>query len=75
LFFADNRTNFFVNAADAMDHGGQLVLKTSHATHDDIKSKQYHPAPGDYLRLTVSDTGIGMNKEVRIWVATKYTTG
>jgi PAS domain S-box-containing protein len=57
--------NLFVNAADAMAHGGSLVLKTSSATHDDIKSKQYHPAAGDYLRLTVSDTGVGMDKKVR----------
>jgi two-component system cell cycle sensor histidine kinase/response regulator CckA len=57
--------NLFVNAADAMPQGGNLVLKTSNATHNDIKSKQYHPAAGDYLRLTVSDTGIGMEEKVR----------
>ncbi len=57
--------NLFVNAADAMPQGGTLVLKTSNATHNDIKSKQYHPAAGDYLRLTVSDTGIGMDEKVR----------
>jgi two-component system cell cycle sensor histidine kinase/response regulator CckA len=57
--------NLFVNAADAMPQGGNLVLKTSNATHNDIKSKQYHPAAGDYLRLTVSDTGIGMDEKVR----------
>ncbi len=57
--------NLFVNAADAMPQGGNLVLKTSNATHNDIESKQYHPAAGDYLRLTVSDTGIGMDEKVR----------
>ena len=57
--------NLFVNAADAMPQGGKLVLKTSNATHNDIKSKQYHPAAGDYLCLTVSDTGIGMDEKVR----------
>jgi PAS domain S-box-containing protein len=58
--------NLFVNAADAMPQGGKLVLKTANATHNDIKrSNQYHPAAGDYLRLTVSDTGIGMDEKVR----------
>jgi PAS domain S-box-containing protein len=57
--------NLFVNAADAMPTGGSLDLKTSNATHREIKSKDYHPVPGDYLRLTVSDTGIGMDEKVR----------
>jgi PAS domain S-box-containing protein len=57
--------NLFVNAADAMPTGGSLDLKTSNSTHREIKSKDYHPAPGDYLRLTVSDTGIGMDEKVR----------
>jgi CheY-like chemotaxis protein len=56
--------NLFVNAADAMPTGGKLVLKTSNATHDDIKGEEYHPVPGDYVRLTVSDTGIGMDEKV-----------
>ena len=30
-----------------------------------IKSKKYKPVVGDYLRLTVSDNGIGMDEEVR----------
>ena len=57
--------NLFVNAADAMPTGGKLKLKTSNVTHHDIKSKEYHPVPGDYLCLTVSDTGIGMDEKVR----------
>jgi PAS domain S-box-containing protein len=57
--------NLFVNAADAMPTGGKLKLKTSRATHNDIKSKEYQPVAGDYLRLTVSDTGIGMDEKVQ----------
>ena len=57
--------NLFVNAADAMPKGGSIELSTSNATHHEIEGKGYHPAPGNYLRLTVSDTGIGMDKNVR----------
>jgi CheY-like chemotaxis protein len=48
-----------------MPTGGKLMLKTSNATHNDIKSKEYQPVAGDYLRLSVSDTGIGMDEKVR----------
>ncbi len=57
--------NLYVNAADAMPGGGKLVLKTSNVTHEDIKSEQYEPTPGKYVRLTVTDTGTGMENEVK----------
>jgi two-component system cell cycle sensor histidine kinase/response regulator CckA len=54
--------NLFVNAADAMPGGGDLFLQTRNTTHEEIKGKQYEPKPGDYIVLTVADTGIGMDK-------------
>jgi len=55
--------NLFVNAADAMPGGGELILKTSNVTHNDMREQLYDPMPGDYVLLTVTDTGTGMNKE------------
>jgi len=55
--------NLFVNAGDAISGGGDLILKTMNTTHDDIKGELYDPRPGDYALLTVTDTGIGMDKE------------
>jgi len=55
--------NLFVNAADAMPSGGDLVLKTMNTTHKDMKGKLYDPKPGDYVLLTVTDTGIGMDRK------------
>jgi CheY-like chemotaxis protein len=55
--------NLFVNAGDAMSGGGDLILKTMNTTHDEMKGKLYDPKPGDYVLLTVTDTGIGMDKE------------
>jgi len=53
--------NLFVNAADAMPEGGDLSLKTVNITHEEIKGKLYDPKAGDYILLTVADTGIGMD--------------
>ena len=55
--------NLFVNAADAMFGGGNLILKTINTTHNHMNGKVYDPKPGNYVLLTVTDTGIGMDKE------------
>ena len=55
--------NLFVNAADAMPGGGKLFLKAINITHEDIKGKPYEVKPGNYILLTVRDTGIGMEKK------------
>ena len=57
--------NFFVNAADAMPDGGELTLKTTNATPEDMKERLYEPKSGRYVLLTVTDTGIGMDKETQ----------
>ena len=56
--------NLFVNAADAMPGGGDLILRTKNVTHKDIKSKLYDTEPGNYVSLTVTDTGAGMDKKI-----------
>ena len=56
--------NLYVNAADAMRGGGDLILKTMNTTHDDMKGKLYDPKPGNYVLLTVTDTGIGMDRDI-----------
>ena len=54
--------NLYVNAADAMSDGGELTIKTRNVTHEDMKGKSYDPKPGNYVMLTVTDTGVGMDK-------------
>jgi PAS domain S-box-containing protein len=57
--------NLAVNARDAMQNGGNLRIKTSKA-HLGLAYTSTHPgvAPGDYLVLSVTDTGIGMTPDV-----------
>ncbi|HSM89112.1 MAG TPA: ATP-binding protein, partial [Desulfobacterales bacterium] len=56
--------NLFVNASDAMPGGGRLFLKTDTVTHREIPHKGYTVHPGTYVRLTVTDTGVGIDKEI-----------
>ena len=55
--------NLYVNAADAMPGGGDLILKTMNTNHKQMRGKLYEPKPGNYVLLMVTDTGTGMDKE------------
>ncbi|MDH3797346.1 MAG: PAS domain S-box protein [Desulfobacterales bacterium] len=57
--------NLYINAADAMPDGGEIYLKTKNVTHRDIKSRLYEARPGKYVRLTVSDRGVGIDKKIQ----------
>ena len=58
--------NLCVNARDSIAKNGKITIETNNCTIDEDHAT-LHPetAPGDYVRLTVSDNGCGMNKETR----------
>jgi CheY-like chemotaxis protein len=55
--------NLVINARDAIAEGGRVVLGARNAT---IATGRGDLPPGDYVVLTVSDTGEGMTEEVMV---------
>jgi two-component system cell cycle sensor histidine kinase/response regulator CckA len=58
--------NLAVNARDAMPRGGKLTIETSNALLDSGFVREHHGAiAGEFILLSVSDTGSGMDKETQ----------
>jgi CheY-like chemotaxis protein len=68
--------NLVVNARDAMPNGGSLEITTGDIHMDDnfVRRYSYPVRVGDYIQLTVTDTGVGMDATTRMRVFEPFFT-
>ena len=57
--------NLYVNAQQAMPGGGELTLKTRNVTLDDAYVRNYNVKPGNYVMVSVTDTGMGIDERTK----------
>lgn len=68
--------NLAINARDAMPGGGKISVKTSNIQIDETYARQHPASPdcGNYILLSVSDTGIGMDAETQSHIFEPFFT-
>jgi two-component system cell cycle sensor histidine kinase/response regulator CckA len=67
--------NLVVNSKDAMPEGGKITIMTEDVTLDDSYRREHtFIKPGQYIMLSVSDTGVGMSKETQAQIFEPFFT-
>lgn len=57
--------NLYVNSWQTMPGGGELYLETENIVLDKVYIKSFNVAPGDYVKISITDSGAGMDPEIK----------
>ena len=66
--------NLFINAWQAMPQGGNLYVETNNCFLDKSRAMAHNISVGQYVKIAVTDTGIGMDKATRLKVFDPFFT-
>ena len=66
--------NLFVNAMQAMPGGGKLFIDTSNVSIREDESARTNMIPGSYVKISVTDNGVGMDEATRLRIFEPFFT-
>lgn len=66
--------NIYVNAWQAMPGGGELYIETENITLDEEYTRPYEAEPGGFVKISITDTGVGMDEAVQMRIFEPFFT-
>ncbi len=57
--------NMYINAWQAMPSGGNMYIETKNMSVNEQESLTYNIKPGEYIKISITDTGIGMDEATK----------
>ncbi len=57
--------NIYINAWQAMPSGGNIYIETKNISINEEESITYNIKPGEYIKISITDTGIGMDEATK----------
>lgn len=66
--------NLYINASQAMPEGGDLYIETDNVNLDEGQVSPHSLAPGRYVKVSITDTGVGMDEATKARIFEPFFT-